>query len=157
LSNHRHEHYAISRAAGYSQTESAKRAGFPTTSAPNAGHRLEKQEGVKRRVAELSASDKKDEGIASRPWIISNLVEIVRVGLHPGSRDLSNANRALESLAKLGGHVVERRQTYSEKVRVTGLSSSELHELLKDQLAALPGPDRQKLLAMAPSIFDPPK
>jgi hypothetical protein len=54
-------------------------------------------------VDELRASDsQRSDDAASRPWIISNLVEIVRITVHPDTRDLSNANRALETFAKIG-------------------------------------------------------
>jgi hypothetical protein len=147
LADHRHEAYATARAAGYSQTESAKRAGYPATSAPNAGHRLEKQEPIKRRVAELLATERQDVGdVASRAWIICNLVEIVRTGTHSDTRDLSNANRALEALAKIQGHMVERKESY-RAVDLRMISATRLGELLRTQLATLPPSHRDELLA----------
>jgi hypothetical protein len=143
--NHQHEAYATARAAGYSQTERAKRAGFPATSAPDAGHRLEKQEPIKRRLAELRAAEKQDASeIASRAWIVCNLVEIVRTAVHPDTRDLSNANRALETLAKLGGYMVERKESYSA-VDLRSLDATQLSRILRLQMAELPTPDREFL------------
>jgi hypothetical protein len=146
LASHRHEQYALARAAGYSQTESAKRAGYPATSAPNAGYRLEKHEPIKRRMAELIASEKtNDSDIATRTWIVCNLVEIVRTAVHPDTRDLGNANRALETLAKLGGHMVDHKESYSEN-NLFSLSSVQLSELLRSRLAALPPRAQRELL-----------
>jgi hypothetical protein len=147
LANQQHELYAVARAAGYSQTESAKRAGYPKTSAPNAGHRLEKQEAIRRRVAELAAQEKAaDSDIATRPWIVSNLVEIVRTGIHPDTRDLSNANRALEMLAKLGGYMVDRKESFSE-VSLLSLSSEQLNGLLRKSLGRLAPGTPEKILS----------
>jgi len=149
LSNHRHDAYAVARAAGYSQTESAKRAGFPGTSAPNAGYRLERQETIKQRVAELLAEERQDDAeIATRPWIVCNLAEIVRIGLHPDSRDLGNANRALEMLAKIGGYMMDKKESRSEG-NLMSLSSGQLRELLDARLAELAPAVRERVLLLA--------
>lgn len=115
------------------------------TSAPNAGYRLERQEAIKRRVAELLASGQETGEIASRAWIVCNLIEIVRIGTHPDTRDLSNANRALETLAKLGGLMVDRKESFSE-INLMSLSGSQLRGLLDWQLAQLPPAHREHLL-----------
>jgi hypothetical protein len=148
--NHRHEAYATARAAGYSQTESAKRAGYPRTSAPNAGHRLEKQDAIKGRVAELLAAGKQtDSYVASRPWIECQLVEIVRTAVHPDSRDLSNANRALETLAKMGGHM-DRREPNSE-MDLLSLGGDQVSRFLSARLAELPPVVRETVLSELPA------
>src|ERR1700688_4935454 len=113
LPKHRHEVYSMSRAAGYSQTESAKRA-----------------------------------EVATRSWIVCNLVEIVRIGVHPDSRDLSNANRALEILAKLGGHLIDRKMVDSRQIDLGSLDSAQLHALLAGYLDKVSPGERARIEAI---------
>ncbi len=145
LHNQKHEAYAVARAAGYSQTESAKRSGFSKTSAPNAGFRLERLEPVKARIAELHAGEPDDAEVATRSWIVSNLVEIVRIGVHPDSRDLPNANRALESLAKLGGYLAEHKVADSRRPDRGRSENAELQMLLEKQMEQLSPESRAKI------------
>jgi phage terminase small subunit len=55
LTNLKYEQFCKLIIAGHSQTEAAKRSGFPPGSAHNAGSRLMKREDVRRRIAELRA------------------------------------------------------------------------------------------------------
>jgi len=83
------------------------------------------------------------------PWIISNLVEIVRIGVHPDTRDLSNANRALDTLARLGGYLVERKESRSE-VNLMSLNTAQLRGLLDAQIAKLTPAQREWLRLEGP-------
>lgn len=94
--------------------------------------------------------------VATRPWIITNLVTIVNSGLDKEKRDLSNANRALETLARLGGFLVERRESYSERtVKFEDLRGTrEVNAALKQYFADVPAEERQKLLSAAPELAE---
>jgi hypothetical protein len=99
-------------------------------------------------VGELLVEDSENGGeTATRAWIECNLMEIVRVGVHPDTRDLGNANRALETLAKLGGYLAERKVTDSRTVDLRQLETSELNAMLDACLVTLPPQQRAMIEA----------
>jgi hypothetical protein len=108
-------------------------------------------EPVKRRVAELLEPERRVAAgeVASRAWIVCNLVEFVRTGPRPDTRDLSNANRALKVLARMGGFMVDRKESYSA-VDPRLLDMHQLTEALRAQMALLPSNDRETLRVERP-------
>jgi hypothetical protein len=147
LANPKVEKYAAARAKGLSQTKSAVAAGFSATSAPNAGYRFERVEGMQERIAEIFAEEQPDgAGNASRTAIMRNLAEIVRIGLGRETRDLNAAYKALEMQCKLNGFVDKKDRS---DVNLASLTSAQLNELLNARLDQLSPGVRSRVLSLA--------
>ena len=67
--------------------------------------------------------------------------------------DLSSANRALETLAKLGGYSVERKESRAE-IRLMSLGTAQLRGLLDAQTARLTPVQRERLRLEAPDVTE---
>jgi hypothetical protein len=74
----------------------------------------------------------------------------VRIGVHPDARDLSNANRALERLARIGGFMVDKKEFIPE-INLRSLSRAELREVLDAEIATLAPAGREWLLLQMPA------
>jgi hypothetical protein len=176
LSDNKKELYCLNRAAGYSMTESARRAGYESTAAPNIGHRFDKLPEVQSRIAELRQADQdifESQGVTylqpgSKHWITSQLIEIIELGIgrrhnfsrskDPGDlprveRDLGAANRALETLARLKGYMTESRSTLSTKVVAAG-TVAEMRQIVAEATHQLPEAQRRELLAADPEVAE---
>jgi hypothetical protein len=153
MSNSQHELFAQAVADGYSLSEAARRAGYPEASAHNAGSRLNKLPAIRTRIDQIvsaRAAGDHQTAAASRFWIMAQLVEVEKAGRESG--DLSAANRALELLARLGGHMVERKETYAKVINLHLMTTAQLNQALRQELSSLPVEERRKLLLDAPDL-----
>jgi terminase small subunit-like protein len=155
LTNSQEEAFARHMAGGdCSQTEAARRAGYAHDVAHNVGSRLMKRADVQERVMELqSAAQVQAQASAlpvTRESLIAQAMEIKNGAI--ADKDFTAANRSLELIARISGHLVERRETaaYTETLNLHALSSDRLNSLLREQIGSLPVAHRRKLLADAP-------
>jgi phage terminase small subunit len=150
LTDAQHEAFAQFVAAGLSQTEAAKRAGFPENSAHNTGCRLAKRPEIQHRIDELLEVQKNID-TPKLQWIIAQAIEIERAAI--AAQDYGAANRALELLARLGGHLTERRETYTERrISIEKLDAEGLGELLKRSMNTLPEAERATIVDADPEV-----
>lgn len=135
LVDQKHEAFAHSVAAGHSLSESARRAGFSKSSAHNSGSRLAKRPDVRARINELlsaQAAENAGPGVASREWIISEVIETHRLAREEANHAVSK--QCLELLAKLQGHLAERKQApNAAEVNWWALTIPQLEELLRQR------------------------
>lgn len=150
LANSQHEAYAQARVAGYSQSESARRANYPKASAHNAGCRLEKRPDIIQRMRELSVTVQPN-ALMSKPWVLTEVSEVHR--LAKSSEQYAVSKACLELIARLQGYLVERRESYSESRRVY-TASPEITSALSGHLKQLPEAERLKLQAESPEIIE---
>lgn len=149
LANLQWEKYAHFVAAGYSQTESAKRAGYEPTHAANVGSRLQKQQpSVVARIAELR-ENQTGISVSSKGWVVNecvHLYEICKAG-----EKFTDARHCLELISRLQGYLTEHRTSTSFKMTadIANFSTLELNKVLKATIGRLPLDDRKKLLAEA--------
>ena len=166
------EAYCNYRAQGSNKRKSAIQAGYPEQQAHNRGARLDARQDIQRRIAEIKI-EQASHGLtsdATRPWIVTSLIEIVNIGLCKGvvknttptvvkkttndlpPYDLANANRALETLAKMGGHMIKESYAYRESLNLSMVTDQkELTAALKRHVADLPQSERIRLLAESPA------
>lgn len=150
LANSRYETYCRARAAGYSQTESAKRAGYPSASSANVGCRLEKRPDIIQRIRELSVTIQPNL-LLSKQWVLCEVAENHRLARKRG--ELAVSKQCLELIAKLQGYLIERSERYSEQHRVFS-ASPDVTAVLADHIQQLPAADRAEILQSAPEVIE---
>lgn len=152
LSNPKHELFATYVASGLNQTESGRRIGISEGSVTVESSRLAKRPEVKGRIVELrnlNGMESKDAPV-NKLWIITKLVEIVE------SKEKGDPSKikALELLSRLGGFLVDRSESYSERVNLTLEDPKELQHAILREVGALPFEEREAILSIAPIDLD---
>jgi len=128
---HQHELFAVQVASGLSYRESAKRAGFH----PDSGWKIIKLPHVRARVDHLLEASKNDQVglsiIASRSWIESQIVMVVKAMEAGGTSKDQRAEAiirlaALRQLSQLKGLIIERKQVATATLDLGKLPRPEL-------------------------------
>jgi phage terminase small subunit len=151
LANGQHEMYARARAAGFSQTESAKRANYAHSTCPNVGCRLEKRLDVQQRIRELAVTISPGV-LASKQWVVLELLENHRLARK--EKNIMASKACLELVARLQGFLVERRESDSRQLRINVSTPAELRDVLRAQVDQLPSEERPEIEGEV--AIDPP-
>jgi hypothetical protein len=147
----KHEAFARYVAAGLSQTAAATKAGFPENSAHNTGSRLAKRPEIQERVDELKALSAEGSGV-SRQWVINEAIEIKRAAI--AADDYSSAIRAVEFIARVSGHLNERKESPSRVGNLNLLDTGQILQILRAQWDEFTTDDREELLLASPELSD---
>lgn len=146
----KHEQFCLAMAAGRSMTQAARLAGYGDGSAPNIGSRLCKQPHIRNRIEELKADSAETLNALGKPWIVTETVGLYRLAMV--EKQFAVSLQAIQFLAKLGGHLVDRRESYSAKVNIHALRPGELGYELAQHLKALPDAERAQILEAEPEL-----
>lgn len=153
LANQQHEAFCQNVVRGLSLTQAAKQAGFSPQSAANRGHRLSKDPNVQQRIAELRSAHPEgiptiEDGVpveVTRQWLTAKLVAVHEAAV--ADQDLSAANKSLELLARMGGHLSERKEgVETRNLNIRNASASQLLEVLRIQFEQLSQADQEQVL-----------
>lgn len=149
LADPRQEAFCQAIAQGASKTTAAEAAGYTPTGAANHGSRLTKRPYIKRRIGELSTPEENKQ-FESKTWITVEIVQTHRMARRAKQHAVSVS--CLQLLAKLHGHLVERRESYAEKTVVHEMNEQQLHAYLRDRVNTLPEARRTALIEDTPEL-----
>lgn len=149
LANSQHETFAANVAAGFSLTEAARRADYARGTEHNVGSRLAKDNSIAQRIRELRVTSDPDL-IASKQWVIAEAIENQRLARKLD--DIATANQCLQFIAKLQGYLVERRESYAERINIRELKVGDITRVLSSHYASLPDADRAQIVDAEPEI-----
>ncbi len=132
LSNPRNELYAQFRAAGHSPTEAAELAGFAPNSAKKNAKRIDSNNGVQSRIAELCTLAQTIPTVSAwlnRNYVLQSLKNVFDRAMEKDK--LGDAIRALELIGKELGMFIERRDVTIWDGDVSKLDDRQLATLTK--------------------------
>lgn len=155
LPNRQHEAYAQARVNGLNKTHAAVHTGYAESAAHNRGSRLDKRPDVAKRIEELKAMSRPDRAAypdakipASKNWCVNEFIRTYR--LSRKEKQYSNCIQAILAIAKLQGHLVEQRVSYSEK-HSTVTRSQDVLATVREEFRSLPEAERVRYLVDAPA------
>lgn len=154
LANKQHEEYAFAVAMGLSKSEAARRAGYTDAgSIANRGSRLWKRDDIRNRVAEIQTNQRTYSGpVATKEWTVLELIQTHRLARIAQQHSVSV--QALLAVAKLNGHLVEKRETYAEKLNIHELRAPGLTAAIERELKQLPEAERVAILDAEPAVAE---
>jgi phage terminase small subunit len=117
LSNHSHELFAQARAAGATQVQAYKDAGYPPATAKGKAHRIASREDVMQRVAEIQANHSTRHNITVDS-LIDELEEARAIGEQEGQA--GSMVSATMGKAKLLGYIDKHEQATEKTVVMMG-------------------------------------
>lgn len=116
LPNIQHEQFAQAIAQGVARNDAARLAGYNAQQPGNTALYLCGRDDVRNRILELQRENGSKKDILpaepdepSRPWIVSKYMTAVR--LSEQREDRANMIKALDSIAKLEGYMIDRVET----------------------------------------------
>ena len=152
LSNQQHETFARNVAAGFNQTQAAKRSAMSIKAAHNVGSRVARRPEVQARISELRSKQDPEQRI-SRSWAEQILIDTIQNATE--SKDYGVVKNCVELACKLNGLLIDRRESYSEKVvaHVDAMDDATVNQMLSRYIGELPPGERQALLTAAPDVL----
>ena len=114
--------------SSHNSAEAARAAGYSVVRANRTGYELLRKPDVAALITTLDDEKREASGV-DEPWVVDKLVEIVEQSLQGRPRtnglgepivdtDLTNANRALQTLSKIAGLQVHRSESVTTELKV---------------------------------------